>query len=210
MQNLIITGTDTDIGKSVVAAMLTLGLNANYFKPIQSGTIDETDRQAIMRMTGLSEERILADAVTLSQPLSPHRSAELDGVEIDLSTLTPPASDRPLIIEGAGGLMVPVNRETLYIDLFKNWKLPVVLCARTGLGTINHTLLSLEALRKRGIDILGLIFIGDDNPDNMRTISEMGDVKALGHLPRLETINPDTLTQVFANNFNQDDFGADA
>jgi len=200
MSRLIVTGTDTGIGKTMISAMLTLALGATYFKPVQSGTEDETDRDAVKHMTGLGDDRILANAVTLSEPLSPHRSAELDGVEIDLNALTPPPID-PLIVEGAGGLMVPLNRETLFIDVFGRWNLPVVLCARTGLGTINHTLLSLEALRTRNIDILGVAFVGDDNPDNIRTIAEMGDVKVLGRMPMLDRINAETLSQVFAENF---------
>ncbi len=199
MNSFIVTGTDTDLGKSVVAAMYTLGLGMKYYKPIQSGTEDETDRQAIKRMTGLGDDRVLEDGIVLSQPLSPHRSAELDNVEIDLSTIVP--NQEGLVVEGAGGLMVPVNRQTLYIDVFAEWKLPVVLASRTGLGTINHTLLSLEAMRKRDIEILGVAFVGDDNPDNMRTISEMGDVKVLGRVPIMETINADALSQVFTENF---------
>lgn len=200
MSRLIVTGTDTGIGKTVISAMLTLALGATYFKPVQSGTEDETDRDAIKRMTGLGDDRVLANAITLSAPLSPHRSAELDGVEIDLNALTPPPID-PLIVEGAGGLMVPLNRETLFIDLFAAWNSPVVLCARTGLGTINHTLLSLEALRTRNIDILGVAFIGDDNRDNIRTIAEMGDVKVLGRMPLLQRIDAETLSQAFTDNF---------
>jgi len=200
MSRLIVTGTDTGIGKTMISAMLTLALGATYFKPVQSGTEDETDRDAVKHMTGLGDDRILANAVTLSEPLSPHRSAELDGVEIDLNALTPPPID-PLIVEGAGGLLAPINRQTLLIDVFGRWNLPVVLCARTGLGTINHTLLSLEALRTRNIDILGVAFVGDDNPDNIRTIAEMGDVKVLGRMPMLDRINAETLSQVFAENF---------
>lgn len=207
MQDLIITGTDTGIGKTVVAAMLTLGLDATYFKPVQSGIEDGTDRDTVKSMTGLGDDRILTDAVTLTQPLSPHRSAELDGVEIDLDSLTPPSIKNRLIVEGAGGLMVPVNRQTLYIDLFKSWNLSVVLCARTGLGTINHTLMSLEALRKRDIPILGVAFVGEDNPDNIKTISEMGNIKVLGHVPMLDPINADTLLNTFNTRFNTGDFG---
>jgi len=167
---------------------------------VQPGTEDETDRHAAKRMTGLGDDRVLANAITLSEPLSPHRSAELDGVKIDLNALTPPPID-PLIVEGAGGLLAPINRQTLLIDLFAAWKLPVVLCARTGLGTINHTLLSLEALRTRNIDILGVAFIGDDNRDNIRTIAEMGDVKVLGRMPLLQRIDAETLSQTFTDNF---------
>lgn len=208
MQGFIVTGTDTDIGKTVVAAMLTVVLQGVYFKPIQSGTADETDVQAVRRMTGLFEDRVLPSAVTLSQPLSPHRAAELDGVEIDPHTLVLPATPRPLIVEGAGGLLVPVTRDVLQAELFKSWDLPLILCARTGLGTINHTLLSIEAIRARKMDVWGVIFVGDDNADNIRTIAEMGAVKVLGRLPMLAAINADTLANTFSQHFNREDFGA--
>ncbi|MEG3619552.1 dethiobiotin synthase [Magnetovibrio sp. PR-2] len=198
-QSFIVTGTDTGLGKTVVSAMYTLGLGMTYYKPIQSGIEDETDREAVQRMTGLGDDRVLADGIRLTQPLSPHRSAELDGVEIDINAVAPKGDN--LLVEGAGGLMVPVNRQTLYIDVFADWGLPVVLTSRTGLGTINHTLLSLEALRKRGIQILGVAFIGDDNPDNMKTISEMGGVKVLGRVPMMDNITPGALKTVFQDNF---------
>lgn len=197
--SFIVTGTDTGLGKTVVSAMYTLGLGMNYYKPIQSGIEDETDREAIKRMTGLSDDRVMQDGIRLTEPLSPHRSAELDGVDIDIAAVAPKGDN--LLIEGAGGLMVPVNRQTLYIDVFADWGLPCVLAARTGLGTINHTLLSLEAMRKRGIEIIGVAFVGDDNPDNMKTISEMGDVKALGRVPMMDDITPDKLQTVFIENF---------
>ena len=202
---MIITGTDTDIGKSVVASMLTLALGAKYFKPIQCGTDPETDVQAVRRMTGLGPDRILPSPVELKAPLSPHRAAELEGVEVNLSQLTPP--DEPmLIVEGAGGLMVPVNRQVLFIDLFKTWNQPIILVARTGLGTLNHTLLSLEALRARDMNVLGLIFVGDENEDNMQTIAQISGQKVLGRLPLLTNLDAENLIQVFNRNFNIQDF----
>ncbi|MBL4748339.1 MAG: ATP-dependent dethiobiotin synthetase BioD [Magnetovibrio sp.] len=204
MTRLIISGTDTDVGKTVVAAMLTLALGARYFKPVQCGTQPETDTQAVIRMTGLSTDRVLAEAVVLSHPLSPHRAAELDGVSIDVQSLTPPAG--PVIVEGAGGLMVPVTRHMLFIDLFAAWNLPLVLVARTGLGTLNHTLLSLKALQSMNVAICGIVFVGDENLDNMRTISEMSGVKVLGRVPMMKQINANTLKQVFERNFNINDF----
>lgn len=202
MRGLIVTGTDTGIGKTTVAAMLTLAMDGVYYKPTQSGTEDGTDRDTVKAYTGLGDDRVLPDGVTLTEPLSPHLSAELDGVTIDLNTIAPPAHERPVIVEGAGGLMVPVTRDVLYIDLFKTWNLPVVLTARTILGTLNHTLLSIEALRTRSIDILGVAFVGDDvNPDNQRTIAEMGDVKVLGRVPVLDDINADALMNVFNTEF---------
>jgi dethiobiotin synthetase len=117
-----------------------------------------------------------------------------------------PLCDGPLIIEGAGGLMVPITRKNLQINLYKKWNLPVILCARTGLGTINHTMLSLEALWAREIPVLGIAFIGESNPDNIRTISEFAKVKVLGRLPRLEILNRMSLKQAFAENFQVGDF----
>jgi len=201
---MIITGTDTDVGKTIVAAMLTLGLEAKYLKPIQCGTQPESDVETVRRLTGLGADRILDTPITLSQPLSPHLASELDGVTIDPDTLRLPKGR--VVVEGAGGLMVPVTRQMLFIDLFAVWKRPVVLVARTGLGTLNHTLLSLEALRKRQIEILGVVFVGDENPDNMKTIESIGAVKVLGRVPMLDPLDANNLNQVFKHNFNKFDF----
>lgn len=205
-RSFIVSGTDTGIGKTAAAALLTLGLNARYWKPIQSGTEDGTDTATVKTLTGLPDDRFLPEAYVLTQPLSPHRSAEIDGVEITLDRLALPEVDGPLIVEGAGGLMVPVTRTLLQIDLFKHWGAPVILCARTGLGTINHTLLSVEALRARGMTLHGLLFIGDDNPDNIRTIAELSGARILGRLPWLEQLHAESLKAVFAETFRVEDF----
>jgi dethiobiotin synthetase len=202
----IVSGTDTGIGKTTVAAMLLLALDALYWKPIQSGTQDGTDRQRVQALTQLPDDRLLPERYVLSQPLSPHRAAELDGVAIEPEALTAPATARTLIIEGAGGLMVPITRRRLQIDLFADWDLPVILCARTALGTINHTLLSIEASRSRGLQLHGLIFVGDDNSDNMRTIAEFSGARILGHLPRLQCIDRAALLDAFARGFRREDF----
>jgi len=206
----IITGTDTDIGKTVAAGMLTLALNATYWKPIQSGIEGGVDTKAVQKMTQLPTERFLPESYVLSEPLSPHRSAELDNVKIDIDSLSLPNIDTPLIIEGAGGLMVPLTRENLLINLFKRWnedaRVPVILVARTALGTINHTLLSLEALWSRKIPIHGILFVGEDNPDNIRTIKEFSGERILGRLPILDSLNPKTLSKAFTDNFDSDDF----
>src|ERR1700761_9054612 len=154
MTSIVVTGTDTGIGKTVFSAGLTGFLGANYWKPIQSGLDEETDSEIVARLGGFSPARILPERYRLRSPLSPHRSAEIDGVAIDTHSLrVPDVGEHPLVIEGAGGLMVPLDRDTLFIDLFARWQLPVVLCARTALGTINHSLLSIEALRSRDIDM---------------------------------------------------------
>ncbi len=152
MTRLIVTGTDTGIGKTVFAAGLAGALGAAYWKPIQSGLEDGADADTVV---SLGVTRVMPEAYRLTQPLSPHRAAEIDGVTIDPARLTPPSTDGALVIEGAGGVLVPVTRELLFADLFARWALPVVLVSWTGLGTINHSLLSIEALRARGVPILG-------------------------------------------------------
>ncbi|MFP4314222.1 MAG: dethiobiotin synthase [Alphaproteobacteria bacterium] len=205
--SFILTGTDTNIGKTVAAAMLVQGLGYNYWKPFQSGIEDGgVDTRRVQKMTDLPDERFLSEKYVLSEPLSPHLAAEIDGVSIDMDDLGIPPSDRPLIIEGAGGLMVPLTRKNLLINQFKQWGLPVILCARTALGTINHTLLSIEALWARDIPIHGLIFIGETNHDNMMTILEFSGEKVLGHIPLLDELNAQSLQDVFERNFRKDDF----
>jgi dethiobiotin synthetase len=209
MSAIVVTGTDTGLGKTVFAAMLTAALDAVYWKPVQSGIEDGTDAKTVVRLGGVPAERILPEAYVLSQPLSPHRSAELDGVEIDAEALELPGprpDGRAIVVEGAGGLLVPLTRQTLFIDVFRRWDAPVVLCARTALGTINHTLLSVEALKARGIPLLGIAFIGDAMPDSERTIVEFSGARRLGRLPRLEEIGPDSLRRAFAEHFDRADF----
>jgi len=207
--SFIISGTDTGIGKTVASAMLVQALGYNYWKPLQSG-IEEggVDTRRVQKMTDLPDERFLPESYVFSEPLSPHRAAELDGVLVDMNKLaTPPESENPLIIEGAGGLMVPITRDHLLINQFKKWNLPVILCARTGLGTINHTLLSLEALWARDIKVQGLIFIGEPNDDNIQTIADFSAAKVLGHIPMLETLDAASLQTCFERNFRKKDFG---
>lgn len=212
---IIITGTDTDVGKTMFSAALMLALEEagaapNYWKPIQSGITDSVDTKRVQTLTGLSQDRFLPEKHIFSQPLSPHRAAELDGLQVDIDALEKksnlPEFDGTLIIEGAGGLMVPLTRKNLQINLYKKWKLPVILCARTGLGTINHTLLSLEAIWARRIPLKGIAFIGDENEDNMNTIKQFANVKILGRLPMIDLISPQSLRSAFTANFKVEDF----
>ncbi len=202
----IVTGTDTDIGKTVFAAMLVQALDGYYHKPVQAGVEDGTDTKTVRAITSLPADRFIPETYVLNTPASPHLSAEIDGMEIDVSVLTPPSMDRPLIIEGAGGLLVPLTRQTLLIDAFGAWDAGVILCARTALGTINHTLLSIEALKQRQLPIVGVAFVGDENKDSERTITEMGGVRRLGRLPRLPEMTPKSLSIAFNKNFSMDDF----
>jgi len=201
----IIAGTDTDVGKTVFSAALTLALKANYWKPVQSG-VANIDTKAVQTITELSDDHFLPERYVFSEPLSPHRAAELDGETIDIATIKIPQTERPLVIEGAGGLMVPLTRKNLQINLFQKWDLPVILCTRTGLGTLNHTLLSLEALWTRKIPILGIAFIGDENDDNMRTVKELSGEKILGRLPMIKDLNAASLKTAFDDNFDLKDF----
>lgn len=203
---LVVAGTDTDIGKTVFCAGLTRFLDGYYWKPVQSGLAGETDSETVTRLAGLPPERILPEAWQLSTPASPHLAAELDGVRIDARALTVPQTDRPLVVEGAGGLLVPLTRSTLFIDVFERWRLPVILCARTALGTINHTLLSIEALRKRSIPVLGVAFVGGEHEENQRIVAELGQVPVLGRLPRLDSLTPQTLKDAFSQCFRAESF----
>ncbi|MBB4857486.1 dethiobiotin synthetase [Novosphingobium chloroacetimidivorans] len=208
MSTIVVTGTDTGIGKTVFAAALTGALQAHYWKPVQAGleTDGTGDAEAVARMAGAPSERILPNAYCLATPCSPHRAAEIDGVAIDLDALAPPAVSGPLVIEGAGGVLVPVTRTTTFADLFARWRHPVVLVARTALGTISHSLLSIEALRARDVPLLGIAFIGDPQPDSEATIAAMGNVKRLGRLPRLAKLDASTLARAFTENFALEDF----
>lgn len=205
MPRFVVTGTDTGIGKTVFSAALSGALRAHYWKPVQSGLDDGADRDAVASLAQLPPERVLPEAYRLTEPLSPHRAAELDGIQIDPARLSPPDLD-PLVVEGAGGALVPITRNTLYADLFAWWNLPVIIVARTGLGTINHSLLTAEALRARGVPIHGIAFVGAANDDNEQTIAAMGKVRRLGRLEPLDPLTPETLAAAFACGFALEDF----
>ncbi|GAB7553973.1 dethiobiotin synthase [Novosphingobium sp. 11B] len=206
-RTLIVTGTDTGIGKTVFAAALAGAMGAHYWKPVQAGIEEEgPDAQRVGFLGGLPESKVLAEAYSLTTPCSPHLAAEIDGVTIDTARLALPDIDGPLVVEGAGGALVPISRTETYADQFARWGAPVVLVARTMLGTINHSLLSIEALRARGVGVLGVAFVGDAVEDSEATICAMGNVKRLGRLPRVDPLTPETLAAAFAANFRLEDF----
>ena len=192
---LVVCGTDTDVGKTVVSALLVQGLGAHYWKPVQSGTAEGTDREWLQTVLGLGEQRICPEAYRLQAPVSPHWAAERDGVTIETTKLHLPKVAGPLVVETAGGLLVPLRRDWLQIDQLALWQLPVLLVARSGLGTLNHTLLSVEALRRRKIPLLGMILNGPLHPDNPRTLAELTGTPVLAELPRLDPLNAATLAQ---------------
>jgi dethiobiotin synthetase len=198
-QQFVVSGTGTNIGKTVFCAGLAGMLGARYWKPVQAGF--PTDSETVAELAGVE---IVPEAYTLQLAASPHQAAAEEGVVIDPDSLNPP--DGPLVIEGAGGLMVPLTREILFIDVFARWKLPLILCAATHLGTINHTLLSIEAVRSRGIPLHGVAFIGDANEESEKIIVEIGKVKRLGRLPVIEPLTAGRLAGVFSKTFERSDF----
>jgi dethiobiotin synthetase len=202
----VITGTDTGIGKTVFAAALAGALDGVYWKPVQAGLECETDSDVVRGLSGLAADRILPEAYRLATPASPHIAAIRERIEIDAERLALPRVGRPLVIEGAGGAMVPLSARLLQIDQFVAWRKPVIVCARTTLGTINHTLLTVEALRRRAVDIRGVAFLGNPEPEVEATIASLGHVRRLGRLGHVAPLRRDTLAVAFREGFDLGDF----
>ena len=194
---LVVCGTDTDVGKTIVSAWLVQGLKATYWKPVQSGLEGGGDRERVRLLLNLPSERLLPEVYAFTQPVSPHWAAELDQQPLDPKRLKLPESTGHLVVETAGGVMVPLTRSWLQIDQLKQWNLPIVLVARSGLGTLNHTLLTLEALRLRNLKVLGLILNGPPHADNPDTLEQLGGVPVLAQLPPLQELNAEQLAQAW-------------
>ncbi|MFQ8432479.1 dethiobiotin synthase [Amaricoccus sp. W119] len=203
---LVVTGTDTGVGKTVFAAGLASLLGASYWKPVQAGLGEETDSETAARLGGLAAGRVMPEAYRLRTPASPHLAARIDGIAIEPERLAIPRLPGTLVIEGAGGLMVPLTSSLTYLDVFARWRAPAILCARTRLGTINHTLLSLDALRRRAVPVLGVAFIGEDEPETVAIIARMGRVRVLGRLPIIEPLGPEALRRGFGSAFGREAF----
>ena len=196
-RGVFVTGTDTGIGKTLVAACLACAWDADYWKPLQTGLADEpADSDTVRRLAGLDAARIHPPAVRLQASLSPEDAARLEAVAIETDRLALPPGDRPLVVEGAGGVLVPIAPGLLMIDLVARLALPVVLVARSTLGTLNHTLLSLEALRARGIPVAGVILNGPPSPGNRAAIERHGGVRVLAELPPLPPPDVETVARL--------------
>jgi len=196
VQGFFVTGTDTDVGKTVVAAWLVARLGACYWKPVQAGTQPETDSEIVRRLSGASPDRILPEAYVLAEPIAPHEAARRADIAIDMAKLVPPPCDGPLVVEGAGGLMVPLDDQSFVIDLARELELPLILVARSTLGTINHTLLSLEAIRRRGLPLAGVVVNGPETPHNRAAIERYGKVEVIAEIPWLEQVTPAALMNI--------------
>lgn len=180
-KTFFITGIGTEVGKTLVAAIVTQAMEADYWKPIQAGDLDNSDTHKLRKLVNNKKTVFHKNAYSLKTPMSPHASAEIDGIEIKLTDIKPPKTGNNLVIEGAGGLLVPLNDSETIIDLISE-DYHVVLVSRHYLGSINHTLLSIEALKNRGIDKIGVIYSGNENPSTVNIISKMADVDIIGRI----------------------------
>ena len=189
----IICGTDTDIGKTLISSFFVKGLNSFYWKPIQSGIESQTDSQTVEKLAQVSKEKIIKEAYVFTKPLSPHWAAEIDQKAINFDKLRLPKVQGSLIIETAGGLMVPITRNFLQIDQIKEWNLPVILVCKSSLGTLNHTLLSIEALNRRNIEILGLVINGEKHLDNPKTLVEFSGIPLITEFPYIKKMDSNNL-----------------
>ena len=205
-----ITGTDTNVGKTVVSALLCAALGAIYWKPIQTGTREGSDRATVMRIAQMPKNRTLPEAYRFAPPVSPHLAARLAEARIELRKIKLPqiADSENLIVEGAGGALVPINSRQLMTDLMAYLNLPVLLVARTSLGTINHTLLSIAALRAARLDLRGVVMVGKENRENRAAIEHYGEIEIVGAVPPLAKVNRATLVRIFRKNFNRQVFPA--
>ncbi len=194
-KRIIICGTDTDVGKTIVSSFFVQGLKAIYWKPIQSGTEEGTDTETVRKLLNLEPNRYISEKYKFKASVSPHWAAEKESDFIEPNNLEIPDIDKLIIIETAGGLMVPLNRNWLQIDQLKVWGAPIILVARTGLGTLNHTLLSLEALKSRDLNILGLVLNGHPHDDNPKTLEQFGDTKILASLPIFDEVSANKLSR---------------
>ncbi len=186
MRGVFVTGTDTDVGKTLVAAWLTQAWGADYWKPVQTGAADITDYGTVAKL--VPGAVIHPSAYVFQAPLSPHEAARRERARIDLSALVAPATSNLLVVEGAGGAMVPLNEVALTVDFMERLGLPAVIVARSGLGTINHTLMTLEVLRRRRIPILGVVMNGQRNPANRQAIEHFGAVPVLAEIQPLPAV----------------------
>lgn len=196
MSGFFVTGTDTEVGKTLVSAWLLTQLDGSYWKPIQAGTVPTTDSATVQSLAELPVSRVLPEAYLLPEPMAPHESARRANIAMDMEKLKLPPHDGLVVVEGAGGLMVPIVDGAYMIDLADALDLPIILVARSTLGTINHTLLSVEAIRRRGLPLAGVVISGPETPHNRAAIERFGKVEVIAEIPQLETVNRDTLKAI--------------
>lgn len=194
-QGFFVTGTDTNVGKTIASAWLTLHTAGIYWKPIQTGTkTDPMDQETVGHLIGY--DHTLPTPYIYAEPLAPLHAAEREDKIIPVADLHLPVNSRPLIVEGAGGALVPLTQTCLMVDLMAQFQLPIVVVARTTLGTINHTLLTIEALRRRDLPIAGIIFNGPEEKHAQSTIERLAGVPIMGHIPFISSLTKDHLQRI--------------
>lgn len=191
MKSIIVAGIGTEVGKTVVSAILTLLFNADYWKPIECG--EESDTATLKTWLDTTKHHIYAPAYSLKAPLSPHHAARLENITISLESIWPPQTERFLIIEGVGGIFVPLNDHQTSLELFKTWNCSWVVVSKHYLGSINHTLLTIEALRQQKLSIAGIVFNGEPNEDSEKVILNLSQIPCLGRLFPEPHLHPKTL-----------------
>jgi dethiobiotin synthetase len=196
MHGFFVTGTDTDVGKTLVSAWLVTHLNASYWKPIQAGKEPMTDSATVQTLAELPAAGVWPEVYLLPDPLAPHEAARRAGIALDMAKLHMPDHEGLVVVEGAGGLMVPITDDAYMIDLAADLDLPIILVARSTLGTINHTLLSIEAIRRRGLPLAGVVMSGPETPHNRAAIERYGQIEIIAEIPWLETINRSVLKSI--------------
>jgi dethiobiotin synthetase len=204
--DLFITGTDTGVGKTLLSAVLVAALNRKYWKPIQTGAREGSDRETVIKWAEIAAEHAYPESYIFDPPVSPHLAAQQQGTTIDLEHIRRPASAHPIVIEGAGGIFVPINDSAFMLDLIRRFAAPVVVATRTALGTINHTLLTVFAIRQAKLALRGVVMIGKENMENRLAIERYGDVPVIGSIPWLEPIDRKTLRSVFEQRFDKTAF----
>lgn len=193
MKHIVVAGIGTEVGKTFISAILVEALQADYWKPVQAGGLEWTDTDTVRSLVSNPKSFFHPEAYRLTAPMSPHAAARIDGVEIDPGKLMLPSTENILITELAGGLMVPLNDGYLNLDLIKRWKAGVVLVSRNYLGSINHTLLSIEVLKRHNVELLGLVFNDARNPSTEDFILNYTGVHCLARMEREAEMNKDTV-----------------
>lgn len=193
MKQYFVTGISTGIGKTICSAVLVEKLQADYWKPIQSGDLDKSDSLTVGSLVSNTLTRIHPERFRLNNPLSPHRSAKIDGIQIQLPDFMLPLTENNLIVEGAGGLMVPLNDRELILDLIKHLDMEVIVVSENYLGSINHTLMTLAVLKDHDIKIKGIVFNGASNEDSESYIENYTGVNVLGHVPLFPSVNKSSI-----------------
>ena len=204
--DLFITGTDTGVGKTLLSALLVAALKRKYWKPIQTGASQGTDRDTVIRLAKIAADDACRETYVFDPPLSPHLAAKQHGTIIELEEIRRPGATDPIVIEGAGGVFVPINDRAFMLDLMRHLGAPAVIAARTALGTINHTLLTVFAIRQAKLPLRGVVMIGEDNNENRLAIERYGDVPVIGSIPRLDIIDREKLRSVFDERFDKTAF----